>query len=87
MPTISIFFGVVVRMYWTDHPPPHLHAFYSGFEALIAIETGEVVGGSLPPKVERMVCDWALAHRAELLDNWRRGRQKLPFNQVPGADV
>lgn len=87
MPTISIFFGIIVQMYWTDHPPPHLHAFYAGFEAMFAIETGEVVGGSLPPKVERLVRDWVLAHRAELMDNWRRGRQKLPFNKVPGADA
>jgi hypothetical protein len=41
MPTISIFFGIVVQMYWRDHPPPHIHVFYQGFEALVAIDTGE----------------------------------------------
>ena len=51
MPTISIFFGIVVQMYWNDHPPPHVHAYYGGFEALFAIETGIVIGGHLPPKV------------------------------------
>jgi hypothetical protein len=87
MPTISIFFGVIVQMYWSDHPPPHVHAYYAGFEALFAIETGAVIGGRLPPRVERLVRDWVLARRADLMENWDRGRRHLPFETVPGADV
>jgi uncharacterized protein DUF4160 len=87
MPTISIFFGVIIQMYWTDHPPPHVHAYYGGFEALFAIETGRTIGGRLPPKVERLVRDWVLARQNELMENWQRGRDKLPFQKVPGADV
>ena len=87
MPTISTFFGITIQMYWTDHPPPHLHAFYSGSEAMFEIETGAVIGGALPPKAERMVRDWVLAHRDELVDNWGRGRRKQPFGKVPGADT
>jgi hypothetical protein len=87
MPTISTFFGVTVQMYWTDHAPPHVHAFYAGFEALFAIETGANIGGRLPPKVEKLVRDWVLAHGAELMDNWTLGRRELPFNRVPGADA
>jgi hypothetical protein len=48
MPTLSIFFGFTVQMYWRDHPPPHIHVFYGGAQALIAIETGEVIAGALP---------------------------------------
>ena len=87
MPTISIFFGVIVQMYWSDHPPPHVHAFYAGFEALFAIDTGQVIGGSLSRKVERMVGEWTLAHRSDLMENWERGRRKQPFEKVPGADI
>jgi len=36
MPTISIFFGITVQMYWRDHPPPHVHVFYGGAEALLS---------------------------------------------------
>ena len=54
MPTISIFFGIVVQMYWRDHPPAHIHVFYQGFEALVAIETGEIIGGALPPGARRI---------------------------------
>ena len=43
MPTISMFFGFTVQMYWRDHPPPHVHVFYGGAEALIAIETGTII--------------------------------------------
>ena len=87
MPTISIFFGIVVQMYWRDHPPPHVHAFYQGFEAIVAIETGEAVGGRLPPKAAALVRGWVLSRRQELLDNWERGRRGMPFEKVPGADV
>ncbi len=46
MPTISMFFGFVVQMHWrVAHAPPHVHVFYQGFEALIAIETGEIIAG------------------------------------------
>jgi hypothetical protein len=48
MPRISEFYGIVIEMYFADHPPPHFHARYSGDEALIVIETGEVFAGFLP---------------------------------------
>jgi hypothetical protein len=54
MPTIAIFYGIVIQMYWRDHGPPHLHAFYQGFEALIAIESGRLsVAGFRPAP-----CGW-----------------------------
>ena len=44
MSTISIFFGIIVQMYWRAHPPPHVHACYQGYEALISIEDGRIIG-------------------------------------------
>jgi hypothetical protein len=87
MPTISIFFGIVVQMYWNDHSPPHVHAYYGGFEALFGIEDANVIGGRLPPKVEKLVRSWVIERRLELMENWQRGRNKQPFQQIPGADV
>lgn len=55
MPTRSIFFGIVIRMWRDDHPPPHIHAEYQGFEALVDIATGEVRDGSLSHKVASIV--------------------------------
>jgi hypothetical protein len=45
MPTISYFFGITILMPYNDHPPPHFHAVYQGFEALVQIENGEVIAG------------------------------------------
>jgi hypothetical protein len=87
MPTIAIFFGLTVQMYWRDHPPAHIHVFYGGAEALIAIETCEVIGGHLPPAALRIVRDWMQNRRADLLENWERARRREPLEQVPGADT
>jgi hypothetical protein len=50
MPIISLFFGIVTKMYHDDNPPPHFHASYQGFEAFISIATGEIIAGSLPKR-------------------------------------
>src|SRR5437660_1705640 len=55
-------------MYWRDHCPPHLHAIYQGYEALIAIETGEVIGGRLPPRALRLVREWIELRRGALME-------------------
>ena len=86
MPTIAVFYGIMIRMYWRDHSPPHLHAIYQGFEALVEIETGAVIGGQLPPNALRIVQEWAVLRRLELMENWQRGRRREPFQQVAGPD-
>ncbi|MFQ5527099.1 MAG: DUF4160 domain-containing protein [Thermoanaerobaculia bacterium] len=72
MPTISRFFGIEIRMYYEDHAPPHFHAFYSGRTAALSIVSLEVLRGELTPRAYRMVLEWAIEHRSELLENWRR---------------
>jgi hypothetical protein len=86
MPTIAVFYGTMIRMYWRDHAPPHLHALYQGFEALIAIETGKVIGGQLPPNALRIVQEWVLLRQSELIENWQRGRRREPFQQIAGPE-
>jgi hypothetical protein len=86
MPTISQFFGISVAMYWQDHPPPHVHVFYGGAEALIAVETGELIAGRLPRGALRIARDWIASKRNLLLANWARARDNLPMEQIPGAD-
>jgi len=48
MPTISEFFGILIRMYWDDHPPPHFHAIYGEHESQYNIATLDVIHGKLP---------------------------------------
>ena len=55
MPEISRFLGIVIAMYYNDHAPPHFHARYGDYEAVIAVATGEVIDGSLPPRVLGLV--------------------------------
>ena len=86
MPTIAYFYGIAVRMFFRDHPPPHFFAVYSGHEANVLIETGEVIEGHLPPNAARLVQQWALAHGVELDDNWRRARAGQPLAKIAGLD-
>jgi hypothetical protein len=71
MPTISEFFGILIRMYYDDHNPPHFHANYGEHEALISIDTLELLEGSLPRRVKALVIEWAIDHRKELVEDWR----------------
>lgn len=82
MPRVSEFYGIVIEMYFADHPPPHFHARYSGDEALIVIETGEVFAGSLPGRALRLVHEWLDEHRAELVANWDRASTLQPTEPV-----
>lgn len=86
MPVISVFFGIVVRMWHDDHPPPHIHVQYQGFEALVNIRTGEVMAGGLPYRVAAIVRRWSRRHRAALLANWELAQRFEPTEQIPGAD-
>jgi hypothetical protein len=87
MPTISVFFGITIRMFFSDHPPPHFHVAYQRHRAVIAVQSGVIFGGALPPAVHRLVREWAGRHRAELTDNWERARARRALQRVPGADV
>ena len=70
MPTISIFYGIVIQMFWDEHAPPHFHALYTEHEALIDIQTLSVIRGSLPRRALAMVLEWASEHRVELMEDW-----------------
>lgn len=75
MPRISEFYGIVIEMYFADHPPPHFHARYGDDEATVVIATGDVLAGSLPGRALRLIRDWLDEHRAELEANWSRARR------------
>ena len=70
MPTISRFYGILIQMYFGDHVPPHFHALYAEFEALIDIQTLEVIRGSLSSRAMALVLEWAQQHREELRQDW-----------------
>ena len=86
MPILSIFFGIIVRLWHDDHPPPHIHVEYQGFEALVDIRTGAVTEGRLPNKAASIVKEWCERHRDELLKNWERAQCFEPIERIQGAD-
>ena len=70
MPTISVFYGIIIQMFWDEHAPPHFHARYAESEALIDIRTLEVIEGALPRRALVLVLEWAQEHRAALMEDW-----------------
>ena len=72
MPEISRFYGIVIRMYDNDHPPPHFHAEYAGESIVVQIDTLAVVAEKLPPRATGLVMEWATQHQAELQDVWNQ---------------
>lgn len=84
MPTVSAFYGILIRMFFKDHPPPHFHARYGEFEATIEIGTLTVMQGQLPRRALTLVQEWAMMHREELELNWHLCRDNArPANIDP----
>jgi hypothetical protein len=79
MPTISAFYGIMIRMFYNDHAPPHFHARYGEFEATVNIVTVAIIEGELPRRAFSLVQEWAIIHKEELLKDWRLCRA----NSVP----
>lgn len=82
MPELSRFYGIVVRMFFNDHNPPHFHAYYGSDEALFAIETLSLVAGRLPPRATGLVVEWASLHQAELMEAWKKARGLEPLGKI-----
>lgn len=73
MPTISMFFGILVSVFYEDnaqHHTPHIHVRYQGYKASIAIDDGRLLAGDFPPRQLRMVQVWTDIHRDELMADW-----------------
>jgi Domain of unknown function (DUF4160) len=74
MPTISMFYGILILIYFYDnkqHNRPHIHAEFAEFEASIAIDDGSVLAGSLPSAKLKLVQAWIEIHRDDLMVDWK----------------
>ena len=70
VPEISRFFGIVIKMYFDDHAPPHFHAIYGSRSCAIDLRTLTVLNGKLPRRAKALTLEWAAEHREELLEDW-----------------
>ena len=83
MPCVSRFRGIVIAIYYREHPPPHFHARCGGAAAAIGIDPLVLLGGRLPPSLLSQVLDWAALHRGELTMAWERVQEHEPPKQIP----
>jgi hypothetical protein len=86
MPTLSMFFGIIIRMYFApkEHNPPHIHVFYQDLKSVIDINTCEILEGQIPPRQLRLVSAWIEIHKEELLANWKLCQNgEKPFSIEP----
>jgi Domain of unknown function (DUF4160) len=82
VPEISRFFGIVILIYYSDHPPPHFHVRYGEQRAIIGIESLAILEGRLSPRVLGLVVEWASLHREELTADWERARRQEPLEPI-----
>lgn len=82
MPEISRFLGIIIRMFVSDHNPPHFHAVYNKYEAQFSIDPLEMIEGKLPPRIHGIVIEWALLHQKELTQNWEKLRHEKPIKKI-----
>lgn len=75
MPIISRFFGIIIRMFFNEHAPPHFHVEYGEYRATIDIRALAIMDGKLPRRAAELVLDWAELHQSELLCDWELCQQ------------
>lgn len=82
MPELSRFYGIVIKMYYNDHNPPHFHAEYESSQMVVDVNTLAVIGGRLPPRATGLVMEWAALHQQELRDAWANARNMAPLDRI-----
>ncbi len=86
MPTISIFNGIKIQMYYREHYPPHFHAELGEEAAEVGIDPIMILEGGLSRKTRSQVFEWAAIHQAELRANWELARAGLPLRSIAPLD-
>ena len=82
MPILSRFFGITIAMYYQDHQPPHVHARYGAYEALVEIDSGRVEG-HMPRRALQMVLEWRTLHLEALQANWQSCLRREALQPIP----
>ena len=81
MPTVSMFLGIIISIYYNDHMPPHFHARYQDNKAIFTMD-GELLEGSLPAKQHKFVAAWAALHEDELIADWELARDHMDLFRI-----
>ena len=81
MPILSMFYGVIISMFYKEHDPPHIHVQYAEHNALFDFD-GNMTEGSIPTKQMKLVEAWIVIHREELEANWKLAREKQVLYKI-----
>ena len=82
MPVISRFFGIEISMYYDDHNPPHFHAKYGDYKALVDIGKSRVISGFMPSSQVKLVLAWAIIHKEELMKDWELAKMMEKLEKI-----
>ena len=82
MPELARFYGIIIRMHYRDHAPPHFHATYQDYEATVEISSLAVTRGELPVRAQGLVLEWAALHQQELYEAWERRTRQEPLGKI-----
>jgi hypothetical protein len=82
MPQISQFFGIIIRMFYDEHNPPHFHAQYGEYNCCIDIQSLSVIEGNFPARALGLVVEWAILHKDELMVNWRHIERQESLQKI-----
>ena len=81
MPQISNFCGIIILMNYSDHQPPHFHAWYNEYKIIVTIQNG-IVKEEMPARALRMILEWLELHREELMKNWEKAQSKKTLDKI-----
>jgi Domain of unknown function (DUF4160) len=86
MPTIAIFNGIIIQMFFGDHNPSYVHGLYGDTKALVRISDGVIIRGSLPRRQAHLVKSWAALRQTELMENWHNAQTGGRCFRIAGPD-
>jgi len=82
MPYVSMFFGIIIRMFYSEHDPPHFHAEYQGSEGIFDFE-GEMIKGNIKSNTAlKLIKEWSVLRKSELEENWENIAKKAAINKI-----
>ena len=82
MPEISRFLGIVIAIFYSDHEPPHFHAYYGEYEITVGIRDA-VVSGTFPRRALRHILEWRELHEEALLEDWQLACEHRTLKRIP----
>jgi hypothetical protein len=85
MPVISMFYGIIISMYYKDnkqHNLPHIHIRYNEFKAVYSIPDGQLLEGDIPINKEKLIIAWIELRKEELMADWSLAIEGEPIFKI-----